>query len=92
MSMSDIWIQIGGHVFKRSGNNNVEVPNAWVRLETVAGVGVQSTKTNELGRFIFVKLKPGQYRLNARAVGMSLPQPRSITVPSKTGEYDLTLS
>jgi hypothetical protein len=90
--MSDIWIQIGGHVFKRSGNNNVEVSNAWVRLETVAGVLVQSTTTNELGRFTFVKLRPGQYRLNARAVGMTLPQPRSITVPSPIGEYDLTLN
>ena len=92
MSMSDIWIQIGGHVFKRTGNDKIEVPDAWVGLETVAGVVVESTKTNELGRFTFVKLKPGQYRLNARAVGMSLPQPRSVMVPSPTGEYDLTLS
>jgi hypothetical protein len=92
MNGPETWIQVGGHVFKRSGNKNVEVPDAWVGLETTGGEALQSTTTNELGRYIFVKLKPGQYRLNARAVGMNLPQPRDITVPSPTGEYDLTLT
>jgi hypothetical protein len=86
---AEIWIQIGGHVFKKSGNANVEIPDAWVGLETATGDPLQSTKTNALGRYTFAKLQSGQYKLKARATGFPEKE-RPIDVPSPTGEYDVT--
>jgi hypothetical protein len=85
---AEIWIQIGGHVFKKSGNANVKIPDAWVGIET-GGRLLQSTNTNELGRYTFSKLQSGQYKLKARATGFPEKE-RPIDVPSPTGEYDVT--
>ena len=86
---AEVWIQIGGHVFKKSGAANVEIPDAWVGLETVGGEPLHSTKTNALGRYTFSKLQSGQYKLKARATGFPEKE-RPIDVPSPTGEYDVT--
>ena len=89
---AEVWIQIGGQVSGTIQGKQSTIPEAWVGIETVTGEPLQSTKTNALGRYTFEKLRPGQYKLNARAVGLQLPQPRTIDVPSSTGEYNLTLS
>jgi hypothetical protein len=65
------------------------VASAWVQLETSAGIPVQTTQTNGLGRFTFERLHPNSYRLRWRATGFTEPPPRPIEVPSPTGEYDL---
>lgn len=80
-------VAIGGHV--RDGDGD-PIPGAWVRLETPAGVAVQTAGTNGLGRFTFVGLSPEQYLLRARAPGLQ-EQSRQITVPEPSGEYDIGL-
>jgi hypothetical protein len=83
---AEVWIQIGGHV--RDENKNA-VPGAWVRLETATGEPLQTTETNELGRFTFSDLRAGRYRLRARAVGLGEKERPDVDIPSNTGEYDL---
>lgn len=86
----EVWIQIGGHVINAKVNPHVPVAGAWVGLETTAGELVQTTETNEQGRFTFNNLQVGRYRLRVRAVGWGeLTPPRVVDVPSPTGEYDL---
>jgi hypothetical protein len=84
----------------RSRTFNLNVPPAaaptlqqalsgvWVILETLAGERLQTTQTNNLGRFTFGDLHPGQYVLRTRALGLA-EITRQIEVPSPTGEYDL---
>jgi hypothetical protein len=83
---AEVWIQIGGHVRQQT----TPLVDAWVGLETLAGQMVQSTRTNELGRYIFENLQPGQYKLKSRVVGFPENERSPIDVPSPTGEYDLT--
>lgn len=92
MNTPEVWIQIGGHVFKKPGNTRVEVPDAWVGLEAITGEFLQSTKTNSLGQYTFEKLRSGRYNLSARMIGAQQPLSRSVDVPSSAGEYDLTFS
>ena len=90
---AEVWIQIGGHVLDATVDPPAPVANAWVRLETPAGDPLQTATTSELGRFTFGRLRPGDYQLNWRAEGFPLPAgPRAITVPSPSGDYDLSLS
>jgi hypothetical protein len=87
---AETWIQIGGHVLDATEDPPVPVPDAWVRLETTGGEVLQTTGTNELGRFTFERLQAGQYQLRWRATGYPVPAaPRMISVPSPSGEYDL---
>jgi len=86
---AEVWIQIGGHVLDATLNPPVPVPGAWVQLETLGGEPLQSTITSSLGRFTFERLQPGNYRLRWRAGARPEPTPRTIEVPSPTGEYDL---
>jgi hypothetical protein len=81
----DIWIQIGGTVLDAAAS---PVAEAWVRLETAAGVGVQTTRTSALGRFTFIGLSPDSYRLRYRAPGRP-EQVRVLTVPEPSGDYDV---
>jgi hypothetical protein len=54
---------------------------------------LQSTTTNDRGRFTFLNLRPGSYVLRARALGLGeLTPSRTVDVPSPTGEYDLSYS
>jgi hypothetical protein len=59
-----------------------------VQLENLDNGRIQTTRTNELGRFTFGELQQGQYRLRYSAAGLG-EATRDITVPSPTGEYDL---
>ena len=66
------------------------MPGAWVQIETMGGEPLQTAETDDLGRFTFADLQPGQYQLRWRAVGYPVPpSPRVIEIPSPTGEYDL---
>jgi hypothetical protein len=82
---SGLWIQIGGTVRDNAGE---PVTRAWVQLETPAGGSLQTTTTNDLGRFNFDGLGFAQYRLRTRAAGLG-EKVRDIDVPAATGEYDL---
>lgn len=82
---AEVWIQIGGRVTTPAGQ---PVQGAWVQLETLAGVPVRTTNTNELGRFHMGDLRADRYRLRARATGLG-ERAREVNVPSNSGEYDL---
>jgi hypothetical protein len=93
---AEVWVQIGGHVL--DATNLLEdglpapVTGAQVRLEDSEGKSLQTTVTNEKGRFTFGQLRPGAYQLRWRATGHPEPAPRLIEVPSPSGEYDLTFA
>lgn len=87
---AEVWIQIGGHVINAKVNPSIPVSGAWVQLETLTGERLQTTETNELGRFTFNSVQAGRYQLRTRAVGLGeLTPSRKIDIPSPTGEYDL---
>jgi hypothetical protein len=88
-SGAEAWIQIGGRVLVATGAGDpAPVGDAWVRAETTDGVPVQTTRTSKLGRFTFVGLAAGRYRLRTRARGLG-EKTRDVDVPAPTGEYDL---
>ncbi len=86
--------QIGGYVLDTlnplPNGSPAPVANAWVRLESTGGEPLQTTTTDELGRFIFGNLQPGGYQMRWRAGNRPEPAPRAIDIPSPTGEYELT--
>lgn len=86
---AETWIQIGGHVMDATVAPPVSTKGAWVQLETTMGEPIQNTTTDDQGRFTFINLKAGTYQLRWRAVGKADPPPRTIQIPSPTGEYDL---
>jgi hypothetical protein len=88
LDTAEVWIQIGGHVLDATQAPPAPVPRAWVRMETLAGERLQTTETNDLGRFSFGELRAGRYRLRARAAGLG-ETTRDVDVPSPTGEYAL---
>lgn len=91
---AEVRIQIGGRVLDTSIDPPSAVSNAWVRLETIKGVPIQTTATNTMGQFTFggLQLEPGmptgKYRLRYSAVNFS-EKTRDVDLPSPTGEYDL---
>jgi len=89
-------VMIGGRVLDANHGPVADakpVADAWVQLETLANVQLQTTKTNELGQFTFAGLKVGSYILRTRVVGLGeLTPPRTIDIPSPSGEYDLTFN
>jgi Pvc16 N-terminal domain len=87
---SELWLGIGGQVIdaRTDPGNPVPVPNAWVRLETLAGTPVGLAQASETGRFTFERLRASQYRIRGVATGLA-EQTRTVDVPSETGEYDL---
>jgi uncharacterized surface anchored protein len=64
------------------------LPGIWVELQNIAGERLQTTQTNEAGRFTFGNLRAGSYRLRTQALGLA-PIMRVVDVPSPSGEYDL---
>jgi hypothetical protein len=82
---TEVWIQIGGHV--RTGAPLAPVPAAFVRLETLAAVPLQTTETDANGRFTFADLVADSYVLRIRAPGFA-EVTRNIQVPSAAGGYD----
>jgi hypothetical protein len=85
---AEVWLQIGGTVTAPGGE---AVPEAWIALETPAGEQLQTTETNELGRFTFGDLQMGHYTLRVRVPGFAEAL-RPIDVPSPDGSYDVQLS
>jgi tetratricopeptide (TPR) repeat protein len=64
--------EVSGQV--RSADNKT-VENVTVRLETASGALVDQGGTDTTGRFRFSRLRQGQYRVSAKALGVSaLPQ------------------
>lgn len=84
---AEAWVRIGGHALTPEGDT---VAGAWVRLETLEGDPVQTAETDEQGRYTFGELRPGNYRLRARAGGFDEIVRDDVAVPSPTGEYDLS--
>jgi hypothetical protein len=87
---SAIWTEIGGEVLRTVAPGvTAPVADAWVRIETLAGVTLQLVRSNADGRFRLGALRPGTFRIVARAAGFTPDQQRVVTIPSETGEYDL---
>jgi len=86
---AEVWIQIGGQVLDKNVNPPVPLHGAWVGLETASGEPLETTETNELGRFTFSDLRAGRYRLRTRVAGLGEKERPDVDVPSSTGEYDL---
>ena len=87
---AEIWVQIGGTVLDATGSAPVPVPGAWVQIQDPSGKALSTVTTDELGRFTFVRLRPGNYQLAWLAAGFPTPPAqRQIEVPSPSGEYDL---
>ena len=86
-------IEIGGRVLAPGpgpGAGPVTVPGAWVRLETVSGIALQTTHSDGDGRFTFDGLTSGRYRLRWRALGRAEPTPLDVDVPASADAYDLS--
>jgi hypothetical protein len=82
-------VDLGGRVLDTTA---APVTGAWVRLLTdVSGALLQSTTSDDLGRFRFIRVTPGRYRFRAAAQGVG-QEDRTIDVPSNTCEYDLHLA
>jgi tetratricopeptide (TPR) repeat protein len=60
--------EISGQV--RSADNR-PVENAMIRIESSTGALVEQGTADNMGRFRFVRLRPGQYRIFATAAGLS---------------------
>jgi hypothetical protein len=83
---SEELLAIGGTL--RVGSPGQPVPGGWIRLKEL-GVTVG---TNAVGQFVFEGLRRGTYTLEGGAPGQPTASPRQISVPSLSGEYDLSLS
>jgi iron complex outermembrane receptor protein len=80
---------ISGTVIDPSG---ASVPHAKVNLRQIAGAGVISTETNNLGAYNFSGVAEGTYLLDASAHGLALARPLTITVyPGAVNRSDLRL-
>ncbi len=89
-SSTAIWTEIGGEILHTMAPGvTAPVMDAWVRIESLAGVPLQQTRSDAEGRFRFGAVRPGTYRVVARAVGFTPDQQRVVTIPSETGEYNL---
>jgi hypothetical protein len=88
---ADTLVAIGGRLVDGTGAEPRAVAGAHVRIETLAGDGVATSESDDLGRFRLGCFTPGDYRLRAAVAGFA-PAARDVTVPSASGEYDLELS
>jgi hypothetical protein len=96
LTQQETFIQIGGYVRKTfsplpDGTTVPPAPvvGAWVQLATLTNTPLQTTTTDEMGRFTFAGLVPGTYRVVAKASGLGELPAQTIDVPSPSGEYDL---
>ena len=85
----EMWAEIGGTVYDATVASPMELPDVWVAIEDAAGQQLATTTTDSFGRFIFNQIRPGTYQLRFIAVNRPAAPPRSITIPSPTGEYNL---
>jgi predicted Zn-dependent protease len=68
-----------GSLYEVSGQirtaDNKPVQNVMVRIETYTGVLVDQGTADDIGRFRFIRLRPGQYKVFAKAAGLTaVPQ------------------
>ena len=89
LDASSTQVLIGGYVLDATVSPAASIPKAWVQLETATGDPLQTTITDELGRFSFEQVHPDSYQLRWRASNRLEPSPRLVQVPSPSGEYDL---
>ena len=61
----------------------------WVELLDMAGERLQLAQSNMLGQFAFSNLIGGAYQLRAAALGFPVLT-RAVSVPSPSGEYNLS--
>jgi hypothetical protein len=88
----DLLADIGGTVFDGTvPPPPPPVPGATVEILYVGGGSLGSTITDDQGRFSFTGLIMGNYQLQFSATGHPA-KTRNITVPSPTGEYNLTFT
>ena len=78
-------VTIGGVL--RVAPSGQPVPGGWVRLIELG----LTFETNAAGQFIFAGLRRGNYTLQGGASGRTATS-RMISVPSLSGDYDLSLS
>jgi hypothetical protein len=81
--VAETFFQIGGVVEDGGGN---ALPDAWVRLESAAGVALAVAGSDTDGRFDFDGLAAGTYAIRVRAPGRA-EQQTPVTVPSPAGGY-----
>ena len=88
---AELRVQIAGVVRDRSDPSipAIAVARAWVRLESPTGAPLATTRSDAEGRFTFLDLASGSYRLGVRADGRAEPPVTTIAVPSTSGRYDL---
>ncbi len=87
-AIDELLVQIGGTLLDAASGVDVPVADAWMILETIAGVTLRREQTDALGHFTFERLRASQYRIRASAIGLGTLA-RVVDVPSPTGEYDL---
>lgn len=90
-------IKIGGRVTRPNPDPDPEaeplpVTEAWVRLETPDNDPLQTTETDEEGRFTFSNLDIGRYLLRVRAPGFEEIENHPLGVPAPDGSYDVQVS
>jgi hypothetical protein len=78
-------VQIGGRVFD-AGIPDKSIQDAIVYLVEID----QSAKTNEEGRYTFLRLAPGAYTARVRGTGYQLRE-RAVQVPGPTEQYEFPL-
>jgi len=87
-----VLVTIGGIVTTVVLGQIKAVESAWVELLDASGTHrLQLARTGADGRFTFVSVRPDSYQLRASSTTLGVAPPRSIDVPSPSGEYDLTL-
>jgi len=86
---AEVLAAIGGVV--TTGAPPVPVDQAWVELLKTTGERLQLARTGADGRFTFSFVRPDSYQLRASSAALGAAPPRSIDVPSPSGEYNLTL-
>jgi len=84
----ETFMHIGGSLRASAAINAPVVPGAWVELLTGANVRRQVVVSDALGRFVFVQVSPGSYRLRYAAQGFTAQLSAPFTVPSPSGSYD----
>src|SRR6185436_4642839 len=66
--------EISGEI--RTGDNK-PVENVMIRIESSTGALVEQGTADNMGRFRFIRLRPGQYKVFATATGLSA-SPQSV--------------
>ena len=85
----ETFMHIGGTLRTTAVPNAPVVAGATVELMPVAGVRRQLVITDVDGRFVFVQVAPGKYRIRYSATGFGSLTTPAIAVPAPGGSYDV---